>query len=81
MSQSVELPFIGMDVGLPLYDLWNFKTAWIAEIIKSPIHREVLLMKEAPLFLYVHFNLCNGDVCRRTIKLFCNEFCNLFMEI
>jgi hypothetical protein len=45
-----ELPIIGMDIGQPLYDLWNFYKRSIGEIIKSPIHREVLLVNEAPLF-------------------------------
>lgn len=40
-----------MEVGRPLYDLWNFFYLGIGEIIKSPIHREVLLIKH--LFFYL----------------------------
>jgi hypothetical protein len=80
-----------MEVGRPLYDLWNFFYLCIGEIIKSPIHREVLLIKHLffyfpsisfeSLFLIVHFNFFDRNDSGRAIELFSNQFPYLIMEI
>ncbi len=70
-----------MNIGQALYDLWNLRKGDIDEIIKSPIHIEVLLTIEAPLFLCIHLNILYGDNPSWAIELIGYQLFYLFMEI